>query len=972
MSVVFISVIGAISETSQSVVTIREEQSVTELSDKITQVQQSAEETGDDANEGDLVDYPRGDSFKLTLNNNSVNDVSRILTFSHPLLMKARFWGGSESEPHVDGLRVGEGVGTVDFVADAGGRDYGTAQISIPAGGKLTLEFGHEGRISQSGIFLWKPEALAEFRQYRTWTDGIFLGVISVLLAFSAGAALFEWSRLSFARLGFIASAWFLEFTTLGDSQAMLGGGALSPVWTAIALSVLGLAGVGFLRTIVEFLSGTVLRSRILQLVFGVLILTLLVSLMGFSIGGLLSRLAITLLALSTIYLLFRADREGGLVDRSALPGITVLIVTGVLVVLLPLLPWGATGLILDPLVHGLFLVSLGLVVFPAAVRDVAEAGSVNVAPELPPETAPSPPQRQSSLQNEDRYALGVAGAHQGLWDWIVEGDRLYLSPTIDGMLGLPVGSLERSEEAWAARIHPEDLETYRSALRSYLERGNISFNLEFRVRHENATYRWFQLRATCLPGDDGYAVRCVGVVSDISPTKAAEERMMQSATLDGLTGLANRARLLEVLSESLKLSAEHPAASPALLVVDLDRFKTINDGLGHAMGDKLLCLVAEKIETTIGPSDVAARIGSDEFAILLCEGTVETEATAGQPGEGPGAEELSEYLLDLLAQPVDLDEHEVFPRASIGVAHGRDWHETAEDLLKDAEIAMLRAKREGGGRLVVFHPKMRSSTHEALSLETDLRHALARQQIEILFQPIMDLQDGRIAGFEALMRWRHPSKGLLSPDQFMSLAEETDMIVPLGRFALSMASLQLGHWQSTFPLNRPLFVSVNVSSRQLKREDFAADVSDVLESAKLAPGTLRLEVTESLIMEDPELAEKLLRQVRELGAGVSLDDFGTGFASLSNLQKYPFDSVKVDRSFISTMESRDDSSVIVNSIVDLANDLDLVVIAEGLESEDDALHLRQMGCRYGQGYVFGAPMSASDAQTFIAHHWKQ
>jgi EAL domain-containing protein (putative c-di-GMP-specific phosphodiesterase class I) len=265
----------------------------------------------------------------------------------------------------------------------------------------------------------------------------------------------------------------------------------------------------------------------------------------------------------------------------------------------------------------------------------------------------------------------------------------------------------------------------------------------------------------------------------------------------------------------------------------------------------------------------------------------------------------------------------------------------------------------------------MRRDTGGTLALETDLRRALQRGQIEVMYQPIMDLSDGRIAGFEALIRWRHPTHGLMTPDQFVALAEETDMIIPLGRFTLSMASLQLAQWQKFFPLRKPLFVSVNISSRQLKREDFTSDLAEVLESAQLKPGTLKLEVTESQILEDPDLAESHLREARELGAGVALDDFGTGHSSLSNLQRYPFDTIKVDRSFISTMESRSDSPVIVNSIVELARDLGLTVIAEGLEVEDEAILLRQMGCQYGQGFVFGEPMSAADAQKFIAHHWK-
>lgn len=560
------------------------------------------------------------------------------------------------------------------------------------------------------------------------------------------------------------------------------------------------------------------------------------------------------------------------------------------------------------------------------------------------------------TLEDEDRYALGIAAAHQGIWDWNIEFDELYLSPSVDGMLGLPHGGLIRSEVGWAERIHPDDFDAYRNALRTYLRRGNVAFDIEFRIQHENGDFIWLQLRATCLPDDDGIAARCIGTVADITQSKASEERLMRSASVDPLTGLVNRSALNEKLNEALGAS-RNGAVQPGLIVIDLDRFKTVNDSLGHAAGDVLLQTVARRLEDVVGSAGVVARLGSDEFAILT-------------NGHGASSRVVADHAMNALAQPMELDGYEVFPMASLGLANAGPHHAIAEDVLKDAETAMFRAKRTGGGCIEVFESSMVQQSVETLSLETDLRRALERHQMEVLFQPIMSFQTESIAGFEALLRWRHPVHGLLTPDQFVSIAEENDMIVPLGRFVLSMASQQLADWHRVFPVSPPLFVSVNVSSRQLKRRDFADDVREVLREANLMPGTLKLEVTESLIMEDPRLAERLLNEVKAIGAGIVLDDFGTGFASLSNLQRYPFDTIKVDRSFISTMDSRSDSHVIVNTIVNLANDLRLTVVAEGLESEDDAWRLREMGCHYGQGYIFGAPMTAQDAQTFIAHHW--
>lgn len=560
------------------------------------------------------------------------------------------------------------------------------------------------------------------------------------------------------------------------------------------------------------------------------------------------------------------------------------------------------------------------------------------------------------TLEDEDRYALGVAAAHQGIWDWNIEYDELYLSASVDGMLGLPAGGLVRSEVGWAERVHADDFDAYRNALRTYLRRGNAPFDIQFRMRHESGDYIWMQLRATCLPDDDGIAARCIGTIADITQSRGAEDRLLHSASIDPLTGLMNRSSLNDRLNEALR-GALGSAVQTGLIVIDLDRFKTVNDSLGHGAGDVLLQTVARRLEDAVGSAGLVARLGSDEFAILT-------------NGTGASSRVIADRAMKALAQPVELDGYEVFPMASLGLANADQHHTRAEDVLKDAETAMFRAKRTGGGCVEVYESTMAQQSVETLSLETDLRRALERQQMEVLFQPIVNFRSNSVAGFEALLRWRHPVHGLLSPDQFVPMAEETDLIVSLGRFVLSMASQQLAHWHRVFPISPPLFVSVNVSSRQLKRRDFADDIREVLRESNLMPGTLKLEVTESLIMEDPHLAERLLSDVKAIGAGIVLDDFGTGFASMSNLQRYPFDTIKVDRSFVSTMDSRPGSHVIVNSIVNLANDLHLTVIAEGLESEDDTYRLHQMGCHYGQGFVFGAPMTAQDAQTFIAHNW--
>jgi diguanylate cyclase (GGDEF)-like protein len=390
------------------------------------------------------------------------------------------------------------------------------------------------------------------------------------------------------------------------------------------------------------------------------------------------------------------------------------------------------------------------------------------------------------------------------------------------------------------------------------------------------------------------------------------------------------------------------------VLVIDIDRFKQVNDSVGMAVGDSILLTLARRLGRLIKPQDTLARLAGDQFGMILLSERDSARITA-----------FAETIRKTLRAPITFRDREIFLTASIGLALGGGEPERVEDLLKDAELAMYHAKRTGGDRIDVFKDAMRARKSDRLSVESDLRRAFERDEITILYQPIVRLEDRAVAGFEALARWNHPKLGRLSPAEFINIAEETGLIVELGLVVLDRAARQLSTWQRTVRHREPLFVSVNVSSRQLLRHDLIQDLRTVLGRAPLSRGSLKLELTESAVMENPEHAAQMLHRIRELGAGLALDDFGTGYSSLAYLQRFPFDTIKIDQSFV-RMSAKGTRPVILRSMIALAHDLGMDVVAEGAETDSDAVELFQLGCEYAQGFAFGEPMSAERARALL------
>ncbi|MGA2536988.1 MAG: EAL domain-containing protein [Terracidiphilus sp.] len=554
----------------------------------------------------------------------------------------------------------------------------------------------------------------------------------------------------------------------------------------------------------------------------------------------------------------------------------------------------------------------------------------------------------KSLRASEERYALAARGANDGLWDWDLVSGEIYFSPRWDNMLGYSVSGVWTSPEEWFHKIHAHDLERVVAEIKAHCNGETGEFVSEYRMRHGSGDYVWMLSSGIAFRDSEGKAIRMAGSQTDITEGKIS----------DPLTQLPNRLYLIDRLQSAID-SAEEQGTLFAVLFLDLDQFKLVNDSLGHTAGDELLVDVAGRLRSCIRSNprgagqgkSIVARVGGDEFAILLAQ--IHSEADPAT---------VSARILERLGEPFLLEGRRMFVSASIGIALSYTSN-TPEDLLRNADTAMYQAKANGKGRAEYFNEAMRERVISRIETESGLRKAIDNHQLVLHYQPIVSLSNDRICGFEALVRWNHPERGLIYPGEFIPVAEESDLILLLGRWVLHESCRQMAEWHKSLISDSMVTINVNVSTRQLSDSRFVEDVELALAESGLDPKALSLEVTEGSLMGNTEQTLATLARLKAINVRLEIDDFGTGYSSLSYLQQLPFDTLKIDRSFVHEMSAGNDSADIVKAIVEMAHSLRLKVIAEGVETQEQLCQLRELGCNSVQGFLFSRPVSATIAR---------
>ncbi len=562
---------------------------------------------------------------------------------------------------------------------------------------------------------------------------------------------------------------------------------------------------------------------------------------------------------------------------------------------------------------------------------------------------------RQAVNEVQERFALAVRGSNDGVWEWLLDTGEMHFSRRWRELLGYGVDELSNSADEWFDRVHPADLSGLRADLDTHLAGHKPFHEFEHRLRASDGTFRWVISRGVVQRDGSGKPVRMAGSLTDTSNYRLREQKLLEESRQDPLTNLPRREPFLERLRNAIDLANAYDDYSFTVMMVDVDRFRWLADSIGHRAAETMLTILSRRLVACVRPGDTVSRFGGDKFAILL-ENVDDVQQGAL----------IAERIRRSVGEPFEVEGQTVYTTVSIGLTTSRRGYQDSEDVINDVGAAANRAKEEGHDRLRIFETKMRDDALSSLRMEVALRQAVERNEFELRYQPIVDLSTEKLLGFEALVRWRHPRRDLVSPGEFIPIAEQTGLIVPLGRWVIREAARQLAQWKSMLPPGRGLSMSVNLSGRQVADPRLLEEIQSIVEEHALHGGALKLELTESVLVKNADVVQRFITELQKRGVDLWVDDFGTGYSSLSYLHRFPVNGLKIDKAFVDGLDGTDQSAAMVRTILNLAENLGVDAIAEGIEEPVQADQLRQLGCLSGQGYLFSKPIPAQEVKALL------
>jgi len=873
-----------------------------------------------------------GDWATFSLANTTGNVIDRLIVAPHYRLVNSGFL-----KPDLGSVRIQSITPSEGFALDRQtSPDSDVFRLTINPGAIITLVL-ELGAPTLPQLYLWEPEAYKDMVNSYTLYRGILLGIAGLLAMlltilfvvkgtslFPATAA-FAWAVLAYIGIDFNFLNKLFEITPLAE-----------PVWRAGSEVTLAASLVIFLFTYLH------LHRWHYHFSFGVILWVLALLILGGTaifdpvLASALARASLGATALIGViligYLVFHgSDRAIMLIPIWALFIFWLLgayaTVTGRL----------DNDIIQPALTGGLVLIVL-LVAF--SVMQHAFAGSAL---------------HHGLFSDLERKALAVMGTGNIVWDWDVLRDQVVTLPDLERHIGSAAKNLNGPMRGWLPLIHSDDRDRFRATLDHVLDTRTGRLNQSFRLRAADGQYHWFSLRARPVIGADGEIIRCIGMLMDITEFKRYEERLLHNAITDNLTGLPNRQLFLDRLKIWCELARHDERIRPTLLVIDFDDFHLVNQRYGMSVGDTFLLAMTRRLGRHLKPMDILCRLSSDRFAFLLISQN--------------DLSKIANFTIALkktLNLPISFASHEIKLTASIGLLPWLGGDMSAEERLGDAMLAMYHAKYKGGDRIEPFRPALRENPVEKSNLEQELRQALQLQKLHIAYHPVLSIAEGSIAGFEALLQWDHPTRGLLFAQDFVTIAEEANLLMPLAHFMLARVAMDATLIKERYP-SRSFFISVKLPGTNLMHHDLVGGLQSILVRTPVRSGQLQLEFSENTLIENPELAASLFERIKNLKIGLVLDNFGAGFASLSYFKRFPFDMIKLDSMLLENQDKQ--HKKLLRSLIAMAHDLDREVIATGVESENMALELKEARCAYLQSNMFSPPLRIMEAMALIETH---